>query len=232
MATIGVAGTVYTAARGESKELWLPLGYFALMEILQALTYLVLNDCSAPSNHILTVLSFIHISFQPFFINAMSLYFVPKDFRKKIAPFVYTVCFAGTILLLLKLYPFQLAAGWPNGCPVGKEALCGANLCSVRGTWHMAWNIPLNSFSTRLYTLAYFVPAFLIPLLYGSWPITIYLIIFGPVLGRLLSSNLNEWPAVWCLFSIALILAIIKTPLRSYFHVQKWYAWKFPWQHN
>jgi len=33
------------------------------------------------------------------------------------------------------------------------------------------------------------------------------------------TNNINEWPAVWCLFSIGLVLAIIKTPLRHYLHV-------------
>ncbi len=39
LATIGVASTAYMAVKKEKKELWVPLGYFALMELLQAVTY-------------------------------------------------------------------------------------------------------------------------------------------------------------------------------------------------
>jgi hypothetical protein len=41
----------------------------------------------------------------------------------------------------------------------------------------------------------------------------------GPFAASLTTSNINEWPAVWCLFSIGLCLMIIMTPLRRHLHI-------------
>jgi hypothetical protein len=61
----------------------------------------------------------------------------------------------------------------------------------------------------------YYFPAFILPVLYGAGRFTLYHIIVGPFLAYLTTSNWNEWPAVWCLFSIGLLLVVIKTPLRK-----------------
>ncbi|MCD4674684.1 MAG: DUF5765 domain-containing protein [Desulfobacula sp.] len=85
LATIGLGSTVYMAVKKEKKELWVPLGYFTLMELLQAVTYSYIDQCDNPVNQVLTLLGFIHISFQPFFINMVSMYFIPERIRKKIS---------------------------------------------------------------------------------------------------------------------------------------------------
>jgi len=226
LATAGLASTAYVAYKGEKKDLWIPLGFFSLMELLQAFTYAYIGQCDAPMNQILTVLGYLHIAFQPFFINAISLHFIPDYIREKIAPWVYTICFAGTILLLLKLYPFQLVGGWGAMCIEGKEGLCGPNLCSYHGIWHIAWSIPINSLTS--YTIGYFIAAFLVPLLYGSWRFTLYHVLMGPFLAYLLTSDKNEWAAVWCLLSIGFMLIAFKTPIRKYIYVKKWYFWNYP----
>jgi hypothetical protein len=76
--------------------------------------------------------------------------------------------------------------------------------------------------------LGYFIPAFLIPILYGSWRCTIYHILAGPLLAFTLTDNMNEWPAVWCLMSIGLILLVAKTPVRRFLYVQQWWFWGSP----
>jgi len=38
LAVVGLSTAAYVALKGESKELWIPLTYFALMELLQAFT--------------------------------------------------------------------------------------------------------------------------------------------------------------------------------------------------
>ncbi len=38
LAAVGLGTTVYAASKGEDKRLWMPLGYFSLMEALQAYT--------------------------------------------------------------------------------------------------------------------------------------------------------------------------------------------------
>jgi hypothetical protein len=52
----------------------------------------------------------------------------------------------------------------------------------------------------------------------------------GPSLAWMLTDNINEWPAIWCLLSIGLLLIVVKTPLRGYLHVKKWWLWPKSWR--
>jgi hypothetical protein len=220
LATVGLASTAYVAIKGEKKELWIPLAYFSLMELLQAVTYTVIDQCGLPLNQILTLFGALHIIFQPFFINAFSMHFIPIKVKEKISPYVYGICFVGSIFLLMKLYPFE----WAGMCNIGHEPFCGEHLCSVEGNWHIAWEAPLNGF--KWFTLGYFIPVFFIPVVYGSWKFVVYHLLVGPGLARLLTDNINEWPAVWCLLSIGLLLLVIKTPIRSILYTKNWWLWK------
>lgn len=219
LATLGFASTAYVAFKGEDKKLWIPLAYFALMEALQAGTYTVIDQCGLPLNQILTFLGSLHIAFQPFFISAVSLHFIPTPVYKRISPYVFGACFVGSVMMLTMLYPFE----WTGMCHVGHVPFCGEHLCSVSGNWHIAWQAPLNDMKW-LY-LGYFIPVFLLPLLYGSWKFTLYHLMVGPLLARLLTDNINEWPAVWCLLSIGLFLIVIKTPIRQLLYCNQWFLW-------
>lgn len=225
LAIVGVATTGYAAYKKEPPQFYIPLAFFTLMEILQAFTYSVIDQCGLPSNQIATLLGYLHIAFQPFFINYLCLYFVPKKVSEKIAPFVFAACFAATILMLLKLYPFS----WAGACQPG-TILCGQNLCSVSGYWHIAWNVPF----TNLFGLwpTYLIVALFLPILYGSWRMSLYNIAVGILPAYLLSSNPNEQPAIWCLLSIGLLMLIVKTPLRDILVVHDWWLWPRSWSRD
>ncbi|MET4130790.1 hypothetical protein ACSSV6_004118 [Roseovarius sp. MBR-38] len=207
LAAVGMTTTAYAAYKKEPAPLWMALGYFSSMELLQAFTYSVIDECALPSNQIATLLSYLHIVFQPFFINMISMYFIPNAVREKIQWPVYTVCFASAIIMLLQLYPFE----WAGSCALG-EVMCAERLCSVSGDWHIAWDVPTNgmlnfitvdSWASFLTAYpSYFVAAFLMPLIYGSWRLTVYHFLIGPRLAMLLTSNPNEVAAIWCLLSI------------------------------
>ena len=82
LATVGISGALYAAYKKEPASLWGTLLYFAMMEALQAYTYTVINQCQLPSNQIATVLGYLHIAFQPFFINADLHAFRPGKGRR------------------------------------------------------------------------------------------------------------------------------------------------------
>lgn len=234
LATVGIASTAYAWYKKEPTVLWMSLGYFSMMELLQAFTYTVINQCDNPSNQIATLLGYLHITFQPFFINAVSMYFINQRITSKIAPFVYTVCFAAAILMLIQLYPFD----WAGSCDP-RRPLCGKILCSVRGNWHIAWMVPTNGLGNALTRLdlpffkhgfpGYIIAGFLLPLLYGSWRFTLYHLTFGVYLASITTNNVDEWPAIWCLLSIALLLVVVKTPIRQLLFVKKWPLWPKAW---
>ena len=235
LAATGIAGAAYSALKKnpEPLALWVCLLYFASMEALQAVAYSVLNQCDSPLNQMMTMFGYLHITFQPFFINAVALYFMPKKSAKIIAPWVYGACFISAIAMLIQLYPFN----WAGHCALGRP-LCGDVLCTVRGEWHIAWLLPTNGIGNSLVDNAYLgrgyvsypLTAFLLPSLIGSWRFTLFSYLAGPFLAGLTTSNINEWPAVWCLFSIGLVLAIIKTPLRYHLHVSDpWWMMIYKW---
>ena len=66
--------------------------------------------------------------------------------------------------------------------------------------------------------------AFIMPVIYGSWRFIALHVVMGPVVSTLTTNDPNEFIAVWCLYSIALCLAVIKSPIRRYLHVRSWPA--------
>ena len=235
LATVGLTSTAYFYYKKESIPLCVALGYFSLMELLQAYTYLVIDQCDNPANQIATLLGYLHIAFQPFFINAVSLYFIPEEVRKKISGLVYSLCFAATVLFIMRIYPFE----WAKSCTevsyriallgsyfdAFNAPFCGSRICSVSGDWHIAWELP--TISHPILDNAYIFVSFILPLVYGAWRITLYHFIVGPLLAYLTTNNLNEWAAVWCLYSIGLLLLLLKTPIRDYLQVKNWYGLKY-----
>ncbi len=222
IAAVGIASTAYAIYKKEPPELYLPLAYFSLMELLQAYTYSVIDQCGMTGNQVATLLGYMHIAFQPFFINMMGMYFIPPEVRERIRTTVYTLCFVFAVLMLVRLYPLPSVPM----CELG-SMLCGTPLCSVSGNWHIAWNIPYNNLfgDIPLYAMV----GLILPVLYGSWRASIYSFVAGPILAYLLTNNPNEQPAVWCLLSIGLLLIVVKTRIRDILHVRSWFLWPRSW---
>jgi Family of unknown function (DUF5765) len=208
-AGIGAAAAVVTARRGRPAAVQLTLGYFAVMEVLQAVGYLVIDQCANPVNQTIAYLSVLHIAFQPFFINAFAMELVPVPVRSVARLLVYCACALAAAVMLLQLYPFD----WAGSCRPG-STLCGPAVCTVSGEWHLGWEIPYNGLMLPLERVtgvkaafpAYAIAAFAVPVLYGAWRFTLFHLLAGPILASLLTGDPNEMPAVWCLFSIGIIL--------------------------
>jgi len=201
VATLGVSGAFWARARGSPTGRWGTVLYFTAMELLQAATYVVIDECGLPSNQWLTRLSYAHIAFQPFFINMLAMSFIRPERARRLYPWVFLVCAIGAGAMLSKLYVPSAAWACDPAIP-----LCGTNTCSFHGDWHIAWRLYLNAVDSSF--LCYFIPAFFLPLFYGSWRWTLYHLIVGPVMAFFLTSNKDEMPAIWCLTSIGFLLAL------------------------
>ncbi|MCO8145751.1 DUF5765 domain-containing protein [Rhodovulum tesquicola] len=217
MVGIGAAATVIAARRGEPTAIWATLGFFTAMEGLQAAGYGVVDQCGDPANRAVTLLSYLHIAIQPFFINAFAMALVAHAVPARTRRAVWAICAASAAVMVFQLVPVEAL----GQCRPG-EVLCGPGLCTISGEWHIGWEVPLNGLFTPLSDWlgfsanfpTYLFAAFVVPLIYGSWRFVIFHALFGPVLANLLTDNPNEMPAVWCLFSIALVLVAMSPAIR------------------
>jgi hypothetical protein len=209
MVGIGAAAAVVTARQGRPLAVPVAFGYFAVMEALQAAGYRVIDQCDSPANQTITFLSILHIVFQPFVINAFAMALVVGGVRVRTQVVVYGFCALASVTMLLQLYPFD----WAGSCRPG-DILCGEHLCTRSGEWHLAWDVPFNGllvpfdtfFGTRWSFPAYMLAVFLMPLFYGAWRFCLFHALVGPMLAGWLTQQPNEVPAIWCLFSIGIIV--------------------------
>lgn len=204
-AGLGVAG--YAHQEGAAKHFTLPLAYFSLMEFIQYFSYASINQCALDSNTWLTFASYLHIAFQPIVFNIMLMATVPR-IPERIRQIAYGISVAVTVILLLKLVPFAPA----SLCAPG-DTLCGPQMCTISGSWHLAWQIPYYDwpFPGDIF-LYYAFAVFIVPLFYRAWISVAMVFLTGPALAYLLTrGNPNEWPAIWCFFSVGLMLVATTT---------------------
>ena len=76
--------------------------------------------------------------------------------------------------------------------------------------------MPLNGlFSSELLQFpSYFLAVFVLPLVYGAWRFVMFHALAGPILAASLTTDPNEMPAIWCLFSIGIILISLSPMIR------------------
>lgn len=212
----GVGTAAYAHQKGYSKYVSLPLLYFSVMEFLQFFSYYWINQCALESNSSLTLLSYIHIAFQPIFINMIMMHSVAGGVSARTRRVAYGISIVVAVLLLAKLLPLA-----PDSLCAPGQTLCGPQMCTVSGSWHLAWQIPLYNVPLPGDAMLYYsLAAFIVPLFYGAWVSVATIFILGPVLAYALTSGSpNEWPAVWCLYSVAFLIVGL-TPLYRQAHVR------------
>ena len=115
-----------------------------------------------------------------------------------------------------------------NGASPMNQAttLCGSPLCTVSGEWHIGWAIRLNDLPAAMPWLNVSSPAYLLtvfvlplPLPYGAWRFVLFHALVGPILAWRLAGDSLEAPAVWCLFSIGMLLIALSPWIRARFTV-------------
>ncbi len=208
MVGAGGAATAVSIARGDPKAVWFAIGYFTVMEALQAAGYAVVDQCGTPSNRGIALLSYLHIAFQPIVINAFALALVPRAPAPRLRRTVIALAALASLSLLARLVPIEAL----GRCTPG-DVLCSDRLCVVSGNWHIGWEIPLNDVPGRLGLSTpfpdYLLAVFALPAFYGAWRFALFHALAGPILAGLLTDNPLEMPAIWCLFSIGIILVVL-----------------------
>lgn len=220
---IGGLTSAYLLKRnGQPKEIYLPTAYFVLMEGLQALTYTVVGDCASSMNILYTRLAVLHISIQPIFINMLGMEFIDPAVKARVQKIVYAVCAVAAVFCVMRLLPLYETFG---RCALGSPLCSHVQTCAYRGEWHIGWNVLLNGFNEGW--IWYVAAAFVVPVIYGSWKWSAYHYVVGPFFAGLTTTDVNERPAVWCLFSTCIIALLVNTRLRNYIYVRRWFTWSF-----
>jgi hypothetical protein len=159
------------------------LAYFAVMEALQVMEYLVGDDCASKANQLLLYLGLLHIIFQPYVVNwVLFSPPYPVGLGRLPPPFTYPVIhkvvnrlgLASAALLVMKTIPSlvalfgaqqllsdALAPYLPErvlstlltNTCADPEFGCGPQLCSTFGKYHLAWMAPQMG-------TGYYVPSF------------------------------------------------------------------------
>ena len=213
MVAIGGAATAVAWYRNDAPAIWLTLAYFTLMEALQATGYAAIDDCGNPANATITSASYLHIAFQPLFINAFAMAIATRPIGPGLRTTVYAVAGVCSGLMLLKALPVDSLGACTPGTP-----LCDVATCLFSGEWHIAWVLPLNGLFNGWGVLTafppYFFAVFLLPLVYGAWRFVIFHAVAGPIAASMVTSTPSEMPAIWCLFSIGLALIVLTPPIR------------------
>ncbi|WP_373635263.1 DUF5765 domain-containing protein [Yoonia sp. SS1-5] len=233
MSGLGVAATGYLIAKGKPAAYWLPMGYFTAMELLQAASYPVVDQCDLGSNQFVTLLGYIHIAFQPLFFNILCLAFLPAAYAARLRWPVIGLCLVSAAASLSMLYQFEAA-----GLCDDDRMMCARRLCTYMGEWHLAWELPFNGYGNGFADhwllwiaedgfIAYQAAFFFMPMIYGAWRLAMYFYLTGPFLVQFLTDNLDEQPAIWCLLSIAMLILLLTPPLRRHFYGGQpvWMRW-------
>ena len=227
MVAIGAIAATVTYRRGDPPPIWLTLGFFTIMEALQVAGYSVVDQCGTPSNKLVTVLSYLHIAIQPFFINVFAMELVPDVVKRRVQTWVFAACAVSSFAMLAQILP----APQFGACQPG-SALCADRWCTVSGDWHIAWDVPYNGLLVRVERIfgiysgfpTYMATAFILPLIYGAWRFVIVHAVAGPILAANLTTNPNEMPAIWCLFSIAILLISLSPVVRRTVSNTHWWG--------
>jgi hypothetical protein len=188
--------------------------WFAIMEFIQFVDYLVINDCTNSVNTFWTALGWIHVCFQPLFSNlalsALDRGNVEKK-REEAWMFIVRFCFVCGCLSASRIIipaifdlPDDGKGFYTTICTEGMEGICGPKTCSQSGLFHIQWTF-------RMLRPSYAIPGFAIhaltmftaPFLMGQWLATTALFFSGPFLTLFFDGIKDgETAAIWCFFSI------------------------------
>lgn len=220
MVALGVGGAAISWRREDPAALPLTMLYFAGMEGLQLAGYLVIDRCGTPQNQAVTALSMLHIILQPVVLTLFMLAAFRPDMGGKGRAWIIGLSILASAVMLAQMVPWP----WTTGCTSGRP-LCGTVLCTVSGTWHLAWDVPYGNLletvdlavGTNFGFPSYFLAVFVMPLFYGAWRFALFNMLVGPVASNLLTRDPNEAPAVWCLTAIFILGVVLMPGARQLF---------------
>lgn len=189
--------------------------YFAVMEGLQFVQYLVIDDCENIVNNIWTQLGWYHICWQPLFSN---LAFSALDKKAKDPVHQRTWKFilwfsgiGGALMACRMLFPAlfpgvvaKVGSEFAGMCNEKIEGVCGPVTCTYTGVYHLKWTFKMLRPGYVFPSLSlHFLNMFVAPMLQGNIVGPIILFLTGPFIALFFDPiSDGERASIWCFFSI------------------------------
>ena len=188
--------------RRRSVKLSASLAFLASKDLIQALLYRALRQ--GRSTHLLTVLSWVHVSFQPFFCNFFLQHFDP-DHASWNAILGACVLFAAFNLTVLRELDVQ--GDPPCRKKNDRDDFCSQKTESYMGKFHVAYRFALDD--TRWLSKVLYNLLLLAPFLTGAWKLNAVWLGSIAVLHAVMhtqSVGSGETASMWCFLSILIAI--------------------------
>ncbi len=202
-AGLGIATFLFVKAKGKPACYYMAPLYFSLMEIIQGFMYIELTHQSPLFLRILVYLAYLHVCFQPLVFNYWLGIFIRKE-QQQIYYFILKLCFVGGLLLFSRVFITDLT---PLCSDI--EALCNITQKIYYGHHHIAWSLPLQTAGLHYFTpsIALHMFLFFIPgILLGLYRLMLLMFVMGPLVSYLITPDVSEQPAIWCVIGLWLLL--------------------------
>lgn len=190
----------------DKHRLAITLFFLGIKDLIQGMLYT--NIRNNKDTKVLTSLSWIHISFQPLFVNLFFSYF---DKNNELWKYIFIACIIFGTYNITKLNEFDIQND--KRCHNYNKVTdyCSKNTGSYIGKYHLGYkfNLDLDSNNILLSTAFYMIIMFLPALFTKSRPIAIAWILFAGLL-RIIFRNTKrgELEAIWCFLSIIFALPV------------------------
>ena len=185
-------------------KLTIVLIFLALKDLIQGLLYKYQNN--EKIENILTTLSWIHICFQPLFVNIFMSNF--SENQNKYWNIIFIICFLYGLYTLTTLKEFDIQNDPDCIKKNKKDDFCSKYTTSYIGKYHIAYKFNRDNdklFLPNLYLILMFIPSLftksrILGIIWGLFVSLIY-IIFNKI-------GQGEKAAIWCFLSIIYFLPI------------------------
>jgi hypothetical protein len=210
-----VAGAVLTVISYVNNDLrasfmYMVYGFYTLMELLQAVQYAFVNDCSSKWNVLLTEVAYVFIIVQPLIWNAV-FYMKTRDDPEdrnvfKLAMVLSLVWIAANVYSRISYDDDDASM---NACGFFNHS----QTCTYRDTdkSHLYWRWKTRHLSDMtanyfMYLCLWIVPAIFVESTRSSGIIIFLGMLIGIALTKFFGANSLEFPTIWCAISIPILI--------------------------
>ena len=187
-------------------QLSISLFFLALKDLIQGLSYYYINNKQILN--ILTSLSWIHITLQPFFVNLIYSYFDQKNINYWNKILLISILYALYSITMLNEFDIQ---NDPDCIKINKyDDYCSTYTTSYIGKYHLGYKFSLDNRKNVFDVMKYYSILSFIPCLFtkSKYISILWFIFVKLIMNKYHDVATGEQSAIWCYLSIIFALPI------------------------